>query len=161
MELARLEIGDIDADRCVVLIREGKGSKDRLVPLGERALHWVQKYLDAARPLLAWNAAGHDAVPGPGGHGAVARRGCRRTWSPYVERAELGKRGGCHLFRHTMATLMLEGGADIRFIQAMLGHAELRRRRFTRRSPSGSCSTCMRSRIRARTGGPGRANAGR
>jgi integrase/recombinase XerD len=42
-----------------------------------------------------------------------------------VDAAEIGKRGSCHLFRHTMATLMLEGGADIRFIQAMLGHAEL------------------------------------
>jgi integrase/recombinase XerD len=43
----------------------------------------------------------------------------------YVNAAQLGKTGACHLFRHTMATLMLEGGADIRFIQAMLGHADL------------------------------------
>src|SRR3546814_4523403 len=43
----------------------------------------------------------------------------------YVDAADIGKRGSCHLFRHTMATLMLENGADIRFIQAMLGHAEL------------------------------------
>jgi integrase/recombinase XerD len=44
----------------------------------------------------------------------------------YVESAEIGKKGSCHMFRHTMATLMLENGADIRYIQAMLGHADLR-----------------------------------
>jgi integrase/recombinase XerD len=43
----------------------------------------------------------------------------------YVDAADIGKRGSCHLFRHTMATLMLENGADVRFIQAMLGHAKL------------------------------------
>jgi site-specific recombinase XerD len=44
----------------------------------------------------------------------------------YVEKSGVGKQGACHLFRHTMATLMLEGGADIRFIQAMVGHADLK-----------------------------------
>jgi integrase/recombinase XerD len=48
------------------------------------------------------------------------------TVSNYVRRARIGKSGSCHLFRHTMATLMLENGADIRFIQAMLGHADLK-----------------------------------
>ena len=58
-------------------------------------------------------------------------RSCSGAWlsttvSQYVEKANLGKHGGCHLFRHTMATLMLENGADIHFIQAMLGHADLK-----------------------------------
>jgi integrase/recombinase XerD len=124
MEVARLEVGDIDVDKCVVLIREGKGRKDRLLPLGERALHWVQEYLDRSRPLLAWNQ--QDATLFLGQEGMALSP----TWlsthvASYVKRAELGKHGGCHLFRHTMATLMLENGADIRFIQAMLGHAEL------------------------------------
>ena len=44
----------------------------------------------------------------------------------YVDAAQVGKRGSCHLFRHTMATAMLENGADIRYIQAMLGHADLK-----------------------------------
>jgi integrase/recombinase XerD len=48
-----------------------------------------------------------------------------RTVAQYVEKSGVNKQGSCHLFRHSMATLMLENGADIRFIQAMLGHAEL------------------------------------
>lgn len=48
-------MGDVDQARAVVLIREGKGRKDRLLPLGERALFWVRHYLDTARPLLMWN----------------------------------------------------------------------------------------------------------
>lgn len=124
MELARLALGDIDAERGVVLIREGKGGKDRLIPMGERALHWVDRYLQEARPQLAWDQAEATVFLGREGH-AMNPMWLSTTVARYVERAELGKKGGCHLFRHTMATLMLEGGADIRFIQAMLGHAEL------------------------------------
>lgn len=124
MEIANLEISDIDIDQCVVLIREGKGRKDRLIPLGERALQWVQAYLDQSRPQLTWNQQDKTLF--------LSREGSalNHVWlstqiAQYVKRAELGKQGGCHLFRHTMATLMLEGGADIRFIQVMLGHAEM------------------------------------
>jgi integrase/recombinase XerD len=124
MEIAGLAIEDVEAERAVVLIRQGKGQKDRLIPLGERALHWVHKYLDEARPQLVWNEQdrtlflGNEGLP------------LSPTWlstviTQYVTKAQIGKRGGCHLWRHTMATLMLEGGADIRFIQAMLGHADI------------------------------------
>lgn len=124
MEITHLQISDIDIDQCVVLIREGKGRKDRLIPLGERALYWVQLYLDQSRPQLAWNQQEHTLFLSREGT-SLNESWLSTTVAQYVKRAELGKHGGCHLFRHTMATLMLEGGADIRFIQVMLGHAEM------------------------------------
>jgi integrase/recombinase XerD len=124
MEATRLELGDVDAGRCVVLIREGKGRKDRLLPLGERALHWVQQYLERGRPELAWNLNEPRLFLGNEGN-PLHPMWLSTLVSRYIERAQLGKHGGPHLIRHTMATLMLEGGADVRFIQAMLGHAEM------------------------------------
>lgn len=124
MEIAGLEVGDVDIGKCVVLIREGKGRKDRLIPLGERALHWVRQYLERGREQLIWNQQEQRLFLG------IEGLPMSPTWlsthiASYVKRAEIGKHGSCHLFRHTMATLMLENGADIRFIQAMLGHAEI------------------------------------
>lgn len=125
MEIARLQISDIDAGKCLVLIREGKGRKDRLLPLGERALYWVQRYIEQGRPELMWNQ--QDATVFIGAEGNPLNINWLSTIvAQYVDKAQIGKSGGCHLFRHTMATLMLEGGADIRFIQAMLGHADLK-----------------------------------
>jgi integrase/recombinase XerD len=124
MEIANLEVGDIDIDKGVVLIRQGKGSKDRLIPLGERALYWVQTYLNQSRPQLTWNQ--QEKILFLSREGGILNYAWLSTQiAQYVKRAEIGKQGGCHLFRHTMATLMLEGGADIRFIQVMLGHAEM------------------------------------
>jgi integrase/recombinase XerD len=124
MELARLELGDVDAERGVVLIREGKGGKDRMIPLGSRALYWVQQYQEHGREALAWNELDKTLFLGNEGK-PLSPLWLSTVIAKRVDAAELGKRGGCHLFRHTMATLMLEGGADIRFIQAMLGHAEI------------------------------------
>jgi integrase/recombinase XerD len=125
MEIRNLQISDIDAGKCLVLIREGKGRKDRLLPLGERALYWVQRYIEQGRPQLMWNR--QDATVFLGAEGNPLNTNWLSTIvASYVNQAQIGKHGGCHLFRHTMATLMLEGGADIRFIQAMLGHADLK-----------------------------------
>jgi len=123
-ELVNLAIFDMDTERGTILIRQGKGKKDRMVPVGERAAAWIQKYLYEARPGL---------VVGPD-EGALFLTNTGEAFTPnrlsqlvrnYVRHADLGKTGSCHIFRHTAATLMLEGGADIRYIQAMLGHAEL------------------------------------
>jgi integrase/recombinase XerD len=123
-EIAALELGDIEPERCVVLIRLGKGGKDRLLPLGERALYWVTRYLEHGRPQLAWNFDDKTLFLGAEGR-PLSPLWLSTRMAKRVDAANLGKRGGCHLWRHTMATLMLEGGADIRFIQAMLGHAEI------------------------------------
>ena len=124
-ELARLAVTDIDHERATLLVRQGKGRKDRLIPAGDRALAWVARYLADVRPKLA--VAGEDDgtlfLTGQGT--PFALDALTRLASSYVKASGVPKTGACHLFRHTMATLMLEGGADIRYIQAMLGHAEL------------------------------------
>jgi integrase/recombinase XerD len=124
MELVALKLYDLDRDRGTLMVREGKGRSQRIIPIGERALRWVEKYLADTRPELV--------VPPDEGYLFLTHRGDPFTKSSltefvrtYVDRAELGKTGAVHLFRHTMATLMLEGGADIRYVQAMLGHAKL------------------------------------
>ena len=123
MELTRLAVPDVDFAGGAVFVRQGKGRKDRVVPIGERALAWVEKYLADARPRLA--RVGDEAGPL-----FLTERSVPLTVSylsamvtRYVQRAGLGKVGSCHLFRHTCATLMLDHGADIRHVQEQLGHA--------------------------------------
>lgn len=123
-ELMRLGIYDIDVERGTLFIREGKGRKDRMVPIGERALKWVHRYLFEIRPTLV--SPPDDNVLFLTDHGDPFTPGrLTQMVREYIDAADIGKRGSCHLFRHTMATLMLEHGADIRFIQQMLGHAKL------------------------------------
>jgi integrase/recombinase XerD len=125
MELLALKVYELDADRGTVTIRQGKGKKDRIVPIGARALAWVQRYLLEVRPgLLVGDRAGDVLFLTNLGEPFTASR-LTHLVRDHVETAQLGKQGSCHLLRHTMATLMLENGADIRFIQAMLGHADL------------------------------------
>ena len=124
MELIGLDIHSIDQERGTVLIRQGKGKKDRMIPIGERALAWVEKYRDEVRPdLTLGDDDGALFLTAQGVAFTPNRLTQLVRWQ--IDAADIGKRGSCHLFRHTMATLMLENGADVRYIQAMLGHAEL------------------------------------
>ena len=123
-ELVQLKTAGLDMERGTVFIREGKGRRDRVVPIGERALGWVRRYLDDVRPRWAPEADDGFLFLNQNGHPIdVGYLTHLVRW--YVEQAALGKRGSCHMFRHSMATLMVENGADIRFVQAMLGHAKL------------------------------------
>jgi integrase/recombinase XerD len=120
-----LKLYDIDADRGTVMIRQGKGKKDRHIPIGERALAWIAKYIREARPELLAGSDDHTVFLDHNTGGPFDRLYLTTLVRSYVRKSEIGKSGGCHLFRHTVATLMLENGADIRVIQEMLGHAKL------------------------------------
>lgn len=125
LELVTLKVWDLDLERATVTIRQAKGKKDRFIPLGDRAAAWVRKYLDESRPQLAAEPDDRTVFLSNAGE-PFSLDYLTEVVRGYVEAADLGKHGACHLFRHTMATLMLEGGADTRFIQAMLGHADLK-----------------------------------
>jgi integrase/recombinase XerD len=124
MELVNLKLYNVDHLRGTLSIWLGKGKKDRVVPIGERALAWVDKYLREARlQFVIEPDDGTLFLSIEGGPFHLDRMS--RLVRQYVEQANLGKSGACHMFRHTMATLMLENGADVRYIQEMLGHSSL------------------------------------
>ncbi len=124
MELVKVRLYDFDPDRGTLTILHGKGRSQRVVPIGERAIAWVEKYLHEVRPRFAVEPDGgyvfltHFGLP-------FSACGLAELVRKYIEAAGVEKKGSVHLFRHTMATLMLEGGADVRFVQAMLGHSKL------------------------------------
>jgi len=123
-ELTQLELGDLDLSRGTLMVRQGKGRRDRMVPIGERAEDWIERYLSDARPVLAVDASERALYITAYGK-AMSSGSLTHRVKEYVKAAEVGKEGSCHLFRHTMATQMLERGADVRIIQEILGHQKL------------------------------------
>lgn len=123
-ELVRLDVEDIEADRGVLLVRQGKGGKDRFVPVGERALAWINRYRDQVRPQLEMSSRQRALFLT--GYGDRFSSGYLGNWlRRLLDQIGITKMGSCHLLRHSCATHMLEHGADIRYIQQMLGHNSL------------------------------------
>jgi site-specific recombinase XerD len=110
-EAVGLDLGDVDFEQELVHVRSGKGGKDRVIPLGEEAAHWVARYLRDARPELARSA--NDAL-------FLSATGKRLDTSTLRRLAPHP-----HRLRHAFATHLLEGGADLRTIQELLGHSSL------------------------------------
>ena len=110
-EAVGLDLGDVDFEQELVHVRRGKGGKERVVPLGEQAQHWVARYLREARPELARGA--EDAL-------FLSARG-RRLDTSTLRRLLPHP----HKLRHAFATHLLEGGADLRTIQELLGHSSI------------------------------------
>lgn len=123
-ELANLKLYDLDLKNGTLRVREGKGKKDRFVPLGARAITALKNYIEDVRAELVLGA--DDGTVFVHEFGEPFEKGrLSDLVKRYLLAAGINKPGSCHLFRHAMATQMLENGADIRFIQAILGHAQL------------------------------------
>ncbi len=123
MEIVGTAVYDADLTRGLLWVRHGKGGRERVVPLGERAMAWLDKYLTEARPQLLTNDTQALFLTDYGE--PVQANYVSDKVKRYMEFAGVHKTGSAHLMRHACATHMLEGGADIRFIQAMLGHADI------------------------------------
>jgi integrase/recombinase XerD len=123
LELTHLTLYDVDLNRGTVMIRQGKGRKDRLIPIGERACAWLRRYLDEVRPQLLAHSDERALFVTDYGE-PFERNRLSDLVKKYMRHAGI-VHGSCHALRHACATHMLENGADIRFIQALLGHAEL------------------------------------
>ncbi len=106
------------------LVARGKGEKERIVPVGRTAYDRVKRYLDGARPLLLKGAENDRLFLNRSGQG-MTRQGFWKIVKKYAAKAGLGKRVYPHTFRHSFASHLLEGGADLRSVQIMLGHADI------------------------------------
>jgi integrase/recombinase XerD len=124
MELANLNIADVDLAAMLISVIRGKGLRDRRVPIAQRTVKWISRYLELVRPELASLSSG-DALFLDNKGLRFRGRQLSQLAALYIKRSGVREYGACHLFRHTTATLMHENGADIRYIQEMLGHADI------------------------------------
>ena len=123
-ELCNLTLRDLSLTRKTVHVRNGKGNKDRIIPVGQRALKWIEHYLDKVRDQLIMDI-NNDALFLNDYGDAFRDNKLGDKVKRFMVNAGLDVPGSCHLLRHAMATHMLENGAELRYIQAMLGHASL------------------------------------
>lgn len=123
-ELTRLAVSDVNPERGTLTVRQGKCYKDRVVPVGARAAAWVTRYLAEVRPRLLLDSR-EQALFLTGYGEAFNPDVLSRMVTAWMKAAGLAHKGSCHLLRHTCATHLLEGGADIRYIQQLLGHENL------------------------------------
>jgi integrase/recombinase XerD len=125
LELCRLAVCDLVLAQQLVYVRKGKNGKDRVLPLGERATYWLSRYLKEARPQLVITVREETLFLNDYGERFVDSHLGSRV-KRFMRSAGIHAEGSCHLLRHAMATHMLENGAELRYIQIMLGHADLK-----------------------------------
>ncbi len=122
-ELVSLQLNDVNLETRVLIAR-GKGNKERIVPVGAPAAEAVKAYLATARERLLHGRRAKDLFVTPRG-GRMTRQGFAKLLDRQARRAGIRRRISPHKLRHSFATHLLEGGADLRAVQAMLGHADI------------------------------------
>jgi integrase/recombinase XerD len=123
-EMTRLDLGDYESATRTLIVRKGKGGKSRMLPVGERAAAWLDRFLAEVRPLF--DHLPHETSLFISGYGTrITPAYLGNAVKKLMIRSGIQTGGSCHLFRHSCATDMHRGGADIRYVQEMLGHARL------------------------------------
>jgi len=123
-ELAALDIRDIDFKNEMISVRKGKGGRDRNVPIAPQTLESLSVYLKDLRPKLATFESGEAVFLNINGQRIKVKK-LTEMVGRYVSRSGTNTIGACHVFRHAAATHMLRNGADIRYVQELLGHADI------------------------------------
>lgn len=123
-ELIDLKIENLFVDEEMLRVF-GKGSKERIIPIGEEALYWLKLYLARVRPILTRGVTSRNRIflNRFGKH--LSRMGMWKIIQKYVRQANISQRVYPHIFRHSFATHLLENGADLRAVQEMLGHVDI------------------------------------
>jgi integrase/recombinase XerD len=123
-ELLNLKITDLFFQEEVIRVT-GKGNKERIIPIGSSAVKWIMEYLKSSRPFLEnKNKSGNVLFLNNKGY-KLSRMGVWKIVDRYVKEAGIEKEVHPHTFRHSFATHLLEGGADLRAVQEMLGHSDI------------------------------------
>jgi len=123
-ELINLKISGLYFKEEIIRVF-GKGSKERLVPIGNSAIKWISEYLRQSRPLLEKKSKSENYLFLNIRGTKLSRMGVWKIVDRYVKKAKIDKEVHPHTFRHSFATHLLEGGADLRAVQEMLGHADI------------------------------------
>jgi integrase/recombinase XerD len=123
-ELISLKTEELNREAGFVRVI-GKGQKQRLAPLGDVALEWTARYLEEVRPKLMARGLSPFIFPGRGGKGHISRQAIWQKVKQYALNAGIRTAISPHTFRHSFATHLLEGGADLRSVQVLLGHASI------------------------------------
>ncbi|MGQ9797905.1 MAG: site-specific tyrosine recombinase XerD [Ignavibacterium sp.] len=123
-ELINIKVNDLFLSEEVIRVF-GKGSKERLIPIGSSAIKWIIEYLKKSRPLLVKNIKSENYLFLNQRGTKFSRMGIWKIVKQYVKQAGIEKNVHPHTFRHSFATHLIEGGADLRAVQEMLGHSDI------------------------------------